>query len=133
MSGPILVGYIDSPEGRAALDAAVAQARLTGAELVVISSHRGGTGMTMPEARELESDLAAVRERLAGTGVTFDVRALVRGNDVADDLVDLAKETDAALIVIGLRKRSPVGKLILGSNSQQILLDAPCAVLAVKA
>lgn len=133
MSGPILVGYLDSPEGRAAVDAAIAQARLTGARLIIITSHRGGGGMTTPDALDIEDDLADVRAHLADKDVAYDVRALVRGNDVAEDLVDLAKETDAAMIVIGLRKRNPVGKLILGSNSQQILLDAPCPVLAVKA
>jgi len=57
----------------------------------------------------------------------------VRGTDPADDLVSVAEEVGADFIVIGLRRRSPVGKLILGSNAQRILLDAPCPVLAVKA
>ena len=47
--------------------------------------------------------------------------------------IGIAETADADLIVIGLRRRSPVGKLILGSNAQRILLDAHCPVLAVKA
>jgi nucleotide-binding universal stress UspA family protein len=130
---PVLVGYVDSPEGNAALDAAVEQAKLTSSPMVVVASHKGGASMGSPEAYALEQVLEKVRGRLADSGVSFEVRALVRGNDVSEDLVDLAEQTKARLIVIGLRKRSPVGKLILGSNSQQILLEAPCAVLAVKA
>ncbi len=66
------------------------------------------------------------------TALELEVRQLVRGNEPAEDLISVANETDADLIVIGLRRRTPVGKLILGSNAQRILLDAPCAVLAVK-
>jgi len=61
------------------------------------------------------------------------VRALVRGKEPADDLIEIAESESAVLIVIGLRRRSAVGKLLLGSNSQRILLDANCPVLAVKA
>ena len=65
-------------------------------------------------------------------GIEHDVRGLVRGNEPAEDVVDVAEENNAELIVIGLRRRSPVGKLIMGSNAQRILLDAECPVLAVK-
>jgi nucleotide-binding universal stress UspA family protein len=48
-------------------------------------------------------------------------------------LVNVAEEVGADFLVIGLRRRTPVGKLILGSDAQRILLDATCPVLAVKA
>jgi len=57
----------------------------------------------------------------------------VRGKDPVSDVLDIAEELDADIIVIGIRRRSPVGKLVLGSNSQSILLEAPIPVLAVKA
>ena len=38
----------------------------------------------------------------------------------------------AILIVVGYRRRSPAGKFLLGSDAQQILLEAPCPVLAVR-
>lgn len=60
------------------------------------------------------------------------VEVLSERKDVADDLISVADQRNAQVIVIGLRRRSPVGKLILGSNAQRILLDAPCPVLAVK-
>jgi nucleotide-binding universal stress UspA family protein len=77
--------------------------------------------------------MAAIRGELEAAGLGFEMRQLVRGMDVAEDLIAVAEESGAEMIVIGLRRRSPVGKLILGSNAQTILLDAPCPVLAVKA
>ena len=76
---------------------------------------------------------AAVTERLTASGLDFDTRQLVRGFEPAEDLISIAEANNAGLLVIGLRRRSPVGKLILGSNAQRVLLDAPCPVLAVKA
>ena len=45
----------------------------------------------------------------------------------AEAILRVAAEKDARLIVIGVRRRTPVGKLFLGSTSQQVLLDAHCA------
>jgi nucleotide-binding universal stress UspA family protein len=101
--------------------------------LVVVNSHRGGREFEDSDAIESESQLEEVRSELRAAGVEHEVRQLVRGLDPADDLVNVANEVQADIIVIGLRRRSPVGKLILGSNAQRVLLDAPCPVLAVKA
>jgi nucleotide-binding universal stress UspA family protein len=131
--GTIVVGYVPKPEGRAALRRAAEEARLRQSKLVVVNSHRGGREFDREDALESEEQLAEVHRELEGAGVEHEVRQLVRGMDPADDLVNVANEVGAEFIVIGLRRRSPVGKLILGSNAQRVLLDAPCPVLAVKA
>lgn len=131
--GAVVVGYVPKPEGEAAVAQGIAEAKLRGATLIVVNSHRGGREFEGDDAVETEKDLEAVRTELHDAGVEHEIRQLVRGMDPADDLVNVANDVDADFIVIGLRRRSPVGKLILGSNAQRVLLDAPCPVLAVKA
>lgn len=131
--GTIVVGYVPKPEGRAALQRAAEEAQLRNARLVVVNSSRGGREYSGDDAIGTEKDLEQVRRQLEDAGVEHEIRQLVRGIDPADDLVNAATEVDAEFIVIGLRRRSPVGKLILGSNAQRVLLGAPCPVLAVKA
>jgi nucleotide-binding universal stress UspA family protein len=129
----IVVGYVPRAEGRAALRRAAEEARLRSTRLVVINSNRGGSHLDDEDAVRHERELIEVREQLGREGIEHEVRQLVRGLDPADDLIAVAEEVGADFIVIGLRRRTPVGKLILGSNAQRILLDAPCPVLAVKA
>ena len=131
--GTSVVGYVPKAEGRAALRRAAEEALLRSSRLVVVNSHRGGREFDAEDAIESEEQMQEVGRTLEELGVGYDLRQLVRGLDPADDLVNVAKEVDAEFIVIGLRRRSPVGKLILGSNAQRVLLDAPCPVLAVKA
>ncbi|HET6693951.1 MAG TPA: universal stress protein [Pedococcus sp.] len=131
--GTIVVGYVPKSEGKAALRRAAEEAKLRDARLVVVNSHRGGREFDREDAIESEAQLEEVKNELRAAGVEHEVRQLVRGMDPAEDLVNVATEVDAEFIVIGLRRRSPVGKLILGSNAQRVLLDAPCPVLAVKA
>ena len=125
----IVVGYLATPEGRAALDAAVEEARRRSARVVVVVSVRPDE----PEERRAgtREALEQVNAELEGLGVAHEVRML-DGGDVADDLISTAEDVAAQLVVLGLRRRSPVGKLILGSNAQRVLFDAPCPVLTVK-
>ncbi|MEU8649989.1 universal stress protein [Streptomyces sp. NPDC048737] len=127
----VLVGYVPSPEGEAALRAGIDEARLRGERLLVVNTSRGDATVDPRFAQEPE--LAHVREDLAALGVEFDVRQVLGGRDAAEEIVELAAGADVSLVVIGLRRRSAVGKLIMGSAAQRILLDAGCPVLAVKA
>lgn len=131
--GTVVVGYVPKPEGEAALAAAISECKLRGSKLVVVNSHRGGNDFDRDKAIIAEDELEAVRKKLDDSGVEYDIRQLVRGFEPAEDLISLAEANSAELLVIGLRRRTPVGKLILGSNAQRILLDAHCPVLAVKA
>jgi nucleotide-binding universal stress UspA family protein len=125
----IVVGYVATDEGRAAVARALAEARLRGAPLLVVESSRSGA----QGAQQAAQDLTDLRARLDASGVEYALHPRSATADVAEDIIAAAEGADAELIVIGLRRRTPVGKLILGSNAQRILLDAPCPVLAVKA
>ncbi|MFD3838059.1 universal stress protein [Streptomyces sp. NPDC058642] len=127
----VLVGYVPSPEGEAALRAGIDEARLRGEKLLVVNTSRGDAYADPRFAQEPE--LAHVREDLAALGVEFDIRQVLGGGDAAEEIIELAEQADVSLVVIGLRRRSAVGKLITGSAAQQILLGTGCPVLAVKA
>ena len=127
----ILVGYLDTPEGRAALDAGIAEARLREQPLVVVNSPRRGA--PVDDAMLAPEQVSEIVDRATDHGVRVEVRQPLHGDSLADTLESVAGEVGASLVVIGLRHRSPVGKLILGSTAQRILLDASVPVLAVKA
>ena len=128
---PIVVGYVPTPEGRAAFDRAIEEARLRGLRLVVVNASRGDA---LVDPRYATSDdWASVRDRLAESGIEHETAQQVAAVDPADQLLRVAHDSNAELIVIGLRPRTPVGKFILGSSAQTVLLQAECPVLAVKA
>jgi nucleotide-binding universal stress UspA family protein len=127
----IVVGYVPTPEGEAALTAAIDEARRRAETLHVVNTARG-------DARGDENFLddeavTALRARLSDSGVGFEVQQLVRGRDAAEEIVETAERVNASLVVIGLRRRTPTGKLLFGSQAQRVLLDADRPVLAVKA
>ncbi|RZU32401.1 universal stress protein [Blastococcus saxobsidens] len=127
----IVVGYVPTAEGEAALTAAITEARRREEPLHVVNTSRGDTYV---DNRFMSEDLvAALRERLDATGVVYEIEQKVRGHEAADELVEAADRVKASLLVIGIRRRTPTGKLLTGSQAQRILLDSNCPVLAVKA
>lgn len=125
----VVVGYVPTPEGEAALGAALRAARdlSTGLVVVNVDSSRGTRDDTGPEPDHLQA-LTAVLE---DSGLPHLLLHPLGDYDPAEEILKAAQ--DAQLIVLGIRHRTPVGKLFLGSTSQRVLLEAACPVLAVKA
>lgn len=129
----IVVGYIDTPEGQAALDRAVEEAKLRSEKLVVLHSAPGGASTDGEKQLAVTEAMERAEAQMLSAGVDFETHDYVRGNTPAQDIVAAVTDHDGSLIVIGIRKRSATGKLLLGSNALDVLHDATVPVLCVKA
>jgi nucleotide-binding universal stress UspA family protein len=126
----VLVAYVPRPEGRAAVRRGIEMAKLTSEPLYVVNAGPGGEHMS--KAFSDTADMAEVEEELAGSGVAYQLKQFVRGRTATEEIEELAENLPASLLVIGLRRRSPVGKLVLGSVAQDLLMSVECPVLTVK-
>jgi nucleotide-binding universal stress UspA family protein len=126
----VVVAFSPGPTGAAALEHGIAEARTAGDRLVVVNATTGNALVDPTYASS--SETTALRERLSSLDVDAELRHDVVP-DVAEAVIDAAEEVDARLVVVGIRRRTRVGKLILGSVAQQVILGVDCPVLAVKA
>lgn len=125
----IVVAYSPDPYGRAALAHGAAQAEQRHEDVLVVNATRGDSLVDRRFADD--ADLERVRQSLETLGLSATITHEVV-DDVAAAVVATAERLDASLVVVGIRPRSPVGKMLLGSVAQRVILDAPCPVLAVK-
>lgn len=119
----VLVGYTRTAEGRAALQQGRESAVLLDAPLALfpLFDIDAATAWPTPEILEEAGSRAQFLSRVPGS------------NHAAEEMLDLGAQIGARLIVIGVRSRSRVGKILLGSDAQSIILGSPIPVLSVKA
>jgi nucleotide-binding universal stress UspA family protein len=127
----ILVAYVPRPEGQAALDKGIEIAKSRNERLIVVNASPGG--QKEDAAMADVPDVERIEKLLREAGVNAEFKQFVRGKSAAEEIEEMVDTLPASLLVIGLRKRSPVGKLIMGSVAQELLLSVNCPVLAVKA
>jgi len=120
----VVLGFLGTPESRAALGHAIRECTVHRDDLIVVVPESVATG------GEFTADLALAHASLGRQEI--GVRQVASEDLVGAELVDLSYKDSVDLVVVGLKRRSPVGKLVLGSMSQKVLLDAQCPVTAVK-
>lgn len=115
----VIVSFAPGAEGDAAVAEGRAQAARRACPLVVVC--------TVP-TREAHEALTRLFDG-------NDLAQIVQnrdGDDAVELILDVIEKYDGHLLVVGLRRRSAVGKLVLGTSIQRLLLDSPCPVLTVK-
>ena len=116
-----------------ALHEAAREAQLRGKDLAVLHVVES-LDLDIEEAYQhsLRDEIESAFTEVGATGVSWKLHLTTAQGDVAATILDLAKKAEADLLIIGARRRSPVGKFILGSVTQTLILDAEVPVLVVK-
>lgn len=114
----VLVAVPDSVEGVTALAAAGDEAKLLDTDLIVVN-----TGLRPLDPATIPTVAP----------VTVIERHGSDQRDPVDVVLAAVEDHHVHRLVVGVRLRSPVGKALLGSLSQRLLLASPVPVLAVKA
>jgi len=127
----IMVGYDGSEIAHRALMVAQNRAKALQAELHIFTSAANGKSDN-PQDSRLQERLKDVEMLCKASNIAFKIEMSTHNLSVAEDIVRYAKENQIDEIVIGLRRRSQLGKLLFGSTSRQVILDAPCPVLSIK-
>jgi len=128
----ILVGYDGTNSAKEALNLAKSHAKAFGATVEVVTSMQTGTESERKDIEQAERGLAYAKSLFEDGGIECNTHLLIRGLSPGEDLVEFANENQINQIIVGVKRRSKVGKLLMGSTAQYVILQAQCPVVTVK-
>jgi nucleotide-binding universal stress UspA family protein len=128
----IVVGYDGTSSAKEALDLAKIHAKAFGATVEVVTSMEKGTEDQREEIEQAERGLEWAKSLFEENSIECKTHLLIRGMAPGEDLVEFAKENKADEIIVGVKRRSKVGKLLMGSTAQFVILQAACPVVTIK-
>ena len=128
----ILIGYDGSNSAKEVLNLASKHAKAFEASVNVVTSMQHGKENQKAEIEQAENGLDWVQSVFDADGLSCKTHLLIRGLAPGEDLIEFAKENDVNEIFVGVKRRSKVGKLLMGSTAQYVILNAPCPVVTAK-
>jgi nucleotide-binding universal stress UspA family protein len=129
----ILVGYDGTNSAKEAVNLAKAHAKSSfNATVDVVTSMQKGTEHEREDIDQAERGLEYAKSVFEESDIACNTHLLIRGLTSGEDLVEFAKENDIDEIIVGVKRRSKVGKILLGSTAQFVILQAHCPVVSVK-
>jgi len=128
----LMVGYDGSNSSKEALGLAKKHAKAFNAKVHVVHSMESGTDSQREEISAMEKELEWAKSVFQKEDIPCDTHLLIRGLSPGEDLVVFAKDRGIDAVFVGIKRRSRVGKILMGSNAQYIILNASCPVISVK-
>jgi nucleotide-binding universal stress UspA family protein len=128
----ILVGYDGSNAAKEAMDLALKSAQAFQATVSVVTSMAKGTEENQKEIEQAERGLEYAQSIFEKGNIDCKTHLLIRGMSPGEDLVKFAQDNGIHQIFVGVKRRSKVGKLLMGSTAQYVILNAPCPVMTIK-
>lgn len=116
------------------LEIAAAHAKAFKGQVLVVASHVIDDKDYPKRIEPTDQKLAKARDLLAAEGTCCTTKIAFRGfeDDMGEHLLAIAREHQVDEIIVGVKNRSKVGKVLLGSVAQFLILNADCPVVAVK-
>ena len=127
-----LVGYDGSNAGNDRVAVACKYATVLQASVHIVTSMGKGTEDNQKEIDEAQKSLAYAESLFAKEGITCETHLMIRGLSPGEDLVRFAEEVKVDLVFVGVKRRSKVGKLLMGSAAQYVILNAPVPVISIR-
>ncbi len=128
----LMVAYDARVESKEALRIAKRHAKVFDASVDIVTSMLLADDNSQEQVSEAKQSLEYAKTLLDVDKVSSTTHLLIRGMGIGEDLVKYAIEKDIDQIFVGIKKKSKVGKLLLGSTAQYLILKAPCPVVTVR-
>ena len=128
----IMVGYDGSEAAKDALELAKKHAKAFDAEIHLVASMAKGTDTKLAGIEKIEASLQSAKDSVEEENIPCQQHLLIRGMTPGEDLVEYVRENGIDAVFVGIHQRSKIGKLLMGSTAQYIILEAPCPVISIR-
>ncbi|MFC1883045.1 universal stress protein [Thermodesulfobacteriota bacterium] len=109
------------------------RAKVCGAKIDVVKCMAQNRELNYEDIQMVEHKLEReVHDHLNSGYIPYETHLVISGRQFGEDLVLFAEDNQIDEIVVGVRRRSKVGKLLMGSTAQHVILNAPCPVATIK-
>jgi nucleotide-binding universal stress UspA family protein len=128
----ILFAYDGVKNSARTFEVARSHAVAFNAEVHIFTASGHSPELHTAEIAKLEAQLKEIKDRFDADHIPCQIHTVFRSLSPGEDLVDFARQNNMDEIIIGVKHRSKIGKLIMGSTAQFVILEASCPVVTVK-